>query len=289
MKLLIPKRAAWTLALLAAHAAQAEPGSQPDWAVQVEAGPVAFRGLASFDDVGKPGTMMYPAPNVVGLLAGIVTHAVIARSTLDNKKTGIEEQADKVLDPYREHLAGLTREALVQAALPMTTVGHGRLLPAGGAAGDALVVRAAPVFSMTQDQTALVLDNAVVISPTGSGARAGYQNTVRVVSRPLTGVDPAAYWGAEHARALKEESARMLAQSLDLAVADAAVARPQQGAPAQRTVRYAEGGKEVFERAEVINEKCGRAVLRNLRGWLMSVPLVKQQMPADPDCTSTVR
>jgi hypothetical protein len=277
------KHAAWALALLAAPAALAGTAAPPDWAVQVAAGPVAFQGLANLDGVGQPSTMVYPAAGVVGLLAGIATHAVLVRSSLADTKDKIAQQADKVIDPYREHLAGLTQEALALAALPMTSVGHARLLAAGATAGPELVVHAAPVFSMTQDQTALVLDNTVVI--TGVAGGKAYQNTVRVVSRPLAQVDPVSYWGAEQARALKQESARLLAQSLDLAVADAAQVRPaQQAAPVQRTVRYAEGAKEVFERAEVIDEKCGRVVLRNLRGWLMSVPLTKPSA-ADPGCT----
>jgi hypothetical protein len=39
-----------------------------------------------------------------------------------------------------------------------------------------------------------------------------------------------------------------------------------------RTVRYQEGGAEKIERAQVLEQQCGRTVLRTLRGWLLSVP-----------------
>jgi hypothetical protein len=40
-----------------------------------------------------------------------------------------------------------------------------------------------------------------------------------------------------------------------------------------RTFRYPEGGVEKMERAQLVEAHCGRALLRTLRGWLMSVPV----------------
>jgi hypothetical protein len=40
-----------------------------------------------------------------------------------------------------------------------------------------------------------------------------------------------------------------------------------------RTVRYRLGGEERMERAQVLSERCDRLLIRNLRGWLMSVPV----------------
>jgi hypothetical protein len=283
------KQAAYALcalALVAQQGALAEPQARP-WAVRAEAGPVPFKGVANDDELGKEGTMMYPAPNLIGLVAGIAAHAALVSSGREDAKRKSEEAADKVLDPYRQYLSGFTQEALLRAALPLTTVGQGKLLAAGEPSKD-MLVHAAPVFAMTQDRSALVLESVVVIS--GPGGAPAYQNTVRVVSQPHTQADLTAYWGAAKASALKEESAHLLAQSLDLALA--AASRPAAAeTPRYRSVHYAEGGKELVERAQVLSERCGRAVLRTLRGWLMSVPLTKTApgADADPGCAGTTR
>jgi hypothetical protein len=39
-----------------------------------------------------------------------------------------------------------------------------------------------------------------------------------------------------------------------------------------RTIRYLEGTAEKMERAQLINEHCGRLLIKTLRGSLMSVP-----------------
>jgi hypothetical protein len=49
-----------------------------------------------------------------------------------------------------------------------------------------------------------------------------------------------------------------------------------------RTYRYLQGGVERSERAQQVAGNCSRAVLRNLRGWLLSVPL---RPAGDAPCT----
>jgi hypothetical protein len=99
------------------------------------------------------------------------------------------------------------------------------------------------------------------------------------VSTPhkIQGQDLAAHWGDDEARTLKAESAQLMALSLAIALAqsDAPVAPAGTASAPFRTVRYLQGKKELFERAQVLDEHCGRALIRNLRGWLMSVPLAR--------------
>lgn len=275
------------LAALLMVVLEASASSGASWAVQVPApDKVRFKGVAAMDTIGKPGApVVYPAAGAAGLVAAIITHGVIASAIARGERSDIEKAADKVLDPYQPSLDSFTQRELLQAAAAFSAHGAPRWLAASDQADkvDAWVVASNPMFSMTQDRAALILDNEILIKVPGS--KAAYANTVRVVSAVQAHEDLAAWWGDGEARALKEQSARLLAASIDIAL-DAATAAPAPGeagvAPAaQRTVRYREGGKEVFERAEILREDCDRLLLRNLRGWLMSVPRLK---PAQADC-----
>jgi hypothetical protein len=231
--------------------------------------------------------MMYPAPNLAGLMAGIVAHGLVAGSMRDSAMSKAEKKADKVLDPYRAGLAGFTWRDLGQAAMAGSVLDGAALLAAGEAASGK-VVDTAPVFFLTQDRDALVLDNSIAISPgsaPGSAPGSGepWRNVIRVVSQP----HPADDWGSDSARVIKAESANLLAMSLAIAMEQAAAPPSPGTAPQYRTIRYKLGAREVFERAELLKEHCGRALIRNLRGWLMSVPLSKPAQPAGPDCTHT--
>jgi hypothetical protein len=269
---------AWAVAMAPA---MADGGAGDHWAVRLTpAQDVVFKGMPRGEDGGSAGAMMYPAPNIAGLVAGIVTHGVIASSIQDNAKTRSEKLADKVIDPYRASLAGFGTDALGRAALEKSTLGGARLLSGAETAGGN-VIDSTPIFYMTPLRDALVLDNSVVVM---QGAGQPYRNTVRVVSRRHEADDLRAYWGADDAQVLKSEAAALLALSLDIATGQAGKAVSTGGAGAQyRTVRYLLGAQESFERAEVLDERCGRALLRNLRGWLMSVPLSKPARPAEPD------
>ncbi|NNG21697.1 hypothetical protein [Telluria aromaticivorans] len=240
------------------------------WAVRTPPSDrVPFKGVASMDDVGKPGAMLYPAAGAAGLIAAIVTHAVIASSVRDHEKSEIEKAADKILEPFDASLATFTLRDLVLGASALSRHGEPRWL-ASNEKAEAWVVSSKPVFSMTQDRAALILENDVTLTP--PSGQPVYANRVRVISSVHLYENLAGFWGEDQARALKAESVRLLAASVDIALDDAIVPRPAASPGAQRTVRYPEGGKLVFERAEIIKEACDRMLLRNLRGWLVSVP-----------------
>jgi hypothetical protein len=87
-------------------------------------------------------------------------------------------------------------------------------------------------FFLTQEGDALLLDNTVKITRAGAQP---YQGTIRVVSAPhkIQAQDVAAHWGADDARALKVESAQLMALSLEIALAqnDAPAAAAATAAP----------------------------------------------------------
>ncbi len=125
---------------------------------------------------------------------------------------------------------------------------------------------------MTQDQSALIVENVVAIYSPGATPPAAYRNLVKVVSSEKAAPDLIVFWTADNGRNIKEESAAILAESLDIALRDA-MGGPDKGGGADRTIRYREGGAERMERGQQISGRCNRIVIRTLRGGLMSVPI----------------
>jgi len=275
--LAVPPCAAQDGKLALGEVKQVVPASAAWQVVMPAADKLDFRGAVAFDGAGLQGRgILYPAPNLVGFLAAVLTHGAIASSEQERQKARMREEADKVLEPYRPALDKLLPGPLAAAALVrMRAGGSKRLLTVVDPTGADWVVEMAPVFSLTQDERALVLDNAVSVRSPGAKSAVVYQNVVRVVSLPRPASnDKAAQseaWLADDARLLAHESASLLAESLDLVLGDLARG-PGAAAPEHRTLRFPEGGTVRIERATVLVERCDRAEIRTLRGWLMSVP-----------------
>lgn len=270
---------AWMMAVAAPDATApriADPATI-HWAMELPASEkVVFRGVVSFDQAGVGAvSMMYPAPNAVGLLAGVLTHALISKGSREAQKTKIETEANKVLEPYQSVLDGFRYTELVERSKAWTLSGTQLpVLPRGAAHPDAWVILVTPVFSLTQDQTTLVLDNTVAFYPPGESKHSAYVNTIRVIADAQTDPDPTVYWMTKDGEALKEQGGQLLGESLDIAFADAAAVPASTIAPF-RTIRYMEGNAERMERGQPITEQCDRVLLRSLRGTLMSVPVKK--------------
>jgi len=259
------------------------------WALRVPTvEKVVFRGSVNHDATGLAmGPMMYPAPGPVGFLAAIVTHGLLNEGMRQSQKNQIQASADEVLQPLAPVLGGFTHQRLFEAGRQRSQVAQrARLLAVTEPPGADWLVESAPMFSMTQDRRALVLDNAMRIFAPGS-TTVSHAQTVRVVSAPLPAPAPAAegadaaqpaddpsvaVWLDEQGRRLTDESATLLAESLDIALGEAVAPASDDKTP-QRTFRYAEGGGERMERAQLVSERCGRRVIRTLRGWLMSIPV----------------
>ena len=233
---------------------------------------VAFHGAVNFDKAGGAGgaAMLYPAPGLVGLVAAVATHAIVSGTMRDAEKERIRTQADKVLAPYQSVLGAYTHQELMQASLAHIKTGGAKqiIMQAAAPAPGDIVIDSVPLFYLTQDHQALILDNAISIKTAGRATP--YENTIRIVSPERGDGAGPDVWLGDDAGMLKWESARMYAQALDIALAD--MATP--GAPAlpYKTVRYNEGANERMERAQLISESCDYLVLRTLRGNLMAVP-----------------
>lgn len=241
---------------------------------------VVYRGVVSFDAAGTgAGNIMYPAPNAAGLLVAIITHGVIMESAREMQKNRMQSDADRVLSPYEAVLKDYSYNDLAQRALKrMTARGTKRLLQVSESPDAERMIEGTPVFFMTQDQSALVLDSTVTIHAPGAATPA-YQNTVRVVSKAREEENIVDFWNADQGEALKEQSAILLAEAMDIAVRALLAGASSDGNPS-RTIRYMEGKTEKMERGQLMSEHCGRVVIKNLRGWLMSVPVRPAATPA---------
>lgn len=275
----------------AAIAAPAKIARDSGWAARLPAqDKIDYRGAVNFDAAGSgPGTMLYPAPGLAGFLVAVATHAVIINSVRGNEKSKIQLEADKVLLPYQAALSAYDHRTLFQSALEKTatSLAKAEVLEARAAAGGTWVVESAPVFLMTQDQRALILENTVAVFAPGPAAPPVYQNLVRVVSVAEPEDDIASRWNADQGLRLKERSAELLARSFEIAI-DAAGAPAPGAAATQRTFRYPEGGRERMERAQLVSAGCDRVVIRTLRGWLMSVPVRSEDAAAAAPCAGSL-
>lgn len=248
---------------------------------------VTYRGVVNLDEAGMgTGSMMYPAPNAAGLLAAVITHGFIVDAQKKAQKDKLQAEADKVLLPYQAVLSEYKHIDLMQRALEKASTGGSKKLVAfSEKPGADWFVESRPVFLVTQDQSAIILDNAISIYAPGAPAAAAYQNVVRVVAKAREETDLASFWTANQGEKLKEESARLFADSLDIAFGELATGSSKDN-NAHKTVRYLEGNVEKMERGELVSQNCSRVVIRTLRGWLMSVPARRSAATAVDECGS---
>lgn len=280
--------------------------AQRTWSLRLPAvDRVEFRGSVSADPAGLgTSAMVYPAPGVAGLLVAMAVHGLVNSSRLQNQQDQLRQADSQVLQPYEPVLAAFTHRQLMQAGVQkMSAPGGKRLLAASESAGGDWLVESTPVFSMTQDQRALVLDNTVRIVAPGS-SKTTYAQTIRWVSAalaapapptatnapadsasaaapdPLTPTDQppapevdgiAALWLESQGLRLTDVSSSLFAATLDVAFNDALTPLGDVQA-AHKTFRYFEGGREKMERAQLVSQRCDRTLIRTLRGWLMSIP-----------------
>ncbi|WP_431478255.1 hypothetical protein [Massilia eburnea] len=269
--------------LPAANAAESAASAPADaiWALSLPAREnIDFRGQVNFDKAGQePGTMLYPAPGVAGFIVALATHAAVVKGKMKEQRSEIEADADRILVPFRKSLDTFSYGELAERAFPAAS--GVPWLGSGSRPQSGWLIASSPVFYMTQDQSALIVDNTVSVFQAGSELPV-YTNTVRVVSRAVEVENEAVFWQWNGGVRLREASAALFRASVEIARAHA-LAPVAAAAGAQRTFRYLEGKNDAVERAEPISEQCGRALVRNLRGWLMSIPL-KHARPAAPGC-----
>lgn len=268
----------WHAAQALAQAA-AGPAAAPREAVAVvvpEA--VVWRGVPAPTGAGSAAAMLYPAPTPLLGLVAVLTHGALMSGARAAEEKRLQDEADQSLSPYQPALSAWTPRAVFDAALPLSAA-QPAVAVAEGQGRERWRVLALPTFALHADRSRLVLDNQLRITDT-TGAGLPFDVMVRVLSNRR--VDDAAFDPAEEAAQLKQETARLLAHSIDVALHARGLPAGEAGPPF-RTHRYQDGGRESMERAQLLGTGCGRVVLRTLRGWLLSVP---QKTEAQPACAA---
>ena len=262
--------------------------SETKWSLRLpQEAQVSYHGLVNYDNAGmSSGPMTYPAPNVAGFVAAIITHAIIVDSVKKAQKDKLQTAADNVLSPYKEVMETFTFSDLVRRAIPKLPTGlHTRFLESSLDPAREIVVESAPVFYHTQDRQAIIIENLVAIHVPGNGPESDYKATVRVVSTPIADGDAIVEQTANNGEKLKDVSAKLFAESFEIAFRDAHDTSDKEKFP-QRSIRYREGGIEKIERAQVLSSQCNRLLIRTLRGVLLSVPIQPTSTGTNEACTT---
>ena len=278
MKLTSRRRFAGLVALSLSHAggvqAQQAPVSAPVISLGVQAdAAVPIKGVVNMDAAGGgAGGMMYPAPNLIGLMVAVATHGVLADSTQRAERARIEAEADKVAVSYRVAAQGFLHQHLFQSvsAMPGSLASGAPLVSVTHVPQDHPVLVANPVYSVSQDERGLVLD------ATMEWRRAGQADPVtmqaRAVAQPLEGADASKIWLADGGARFKQEAAALLAHVIDASYRQLNASAQTSSALEQQTVRYWVGGTKRVERAAVLPSGCGYRAYRTLRGEILVVP-----------------
>ena len=251
------------------------PLNERSWMLRVPLdAPVAFQGALGNEgvDVGGGG-MLYPAPNVAGFLAAVITHGLIVEAQKSKRARDMQAAADKVLEPYRPALSDFSHEQLAQSWLAdKTVVTHKALRGVDEpVTADSWLIEALPVYTLAQDQRSVTLDLIVAVREPGEPNPPRYQRRVSIVSAPRVEADGVNSWLADRSGALRDTSRQMFAESLNIALRMMNVDLDKLDAPF-RTIRYTAGTTERMERAQLLEARCGRMLIKTLRGTLMSVP-----------------
>jgi hypothetical protein len=257
------------------------------WSVKLPADKeVIFHGIINADELGlNAGGMVYPAPTPLGFLAAIATHAIILDGTKRRQLSQQQENADKVLLPYLPVIDKMDARNLIKSALAVSAQGKtAKIIETTPNPQTETIVESAPVFWMTADQESIIVDNVLSIRKPGSTEKPAYSNVIRVVSPAHNASAPQTYWMGNGTN-LWETAVKLLAESIEIGLKDANTASADE--KPFRTIRFNEGKQEKMERAQLLEERCGRMLLKTLRGSLMSVPRLKSanNVPVEASCT----
>jgi hypothetical protein len=260
-----------------AHAAEAALIASGQIALRLPAQDgVQFSGLASSDFAGGSAANIVYFGGPIGLIAGVITQGAVEKHQQNKQKQLMQEQADRVLDPYQPSLSRFYNTELMQRALDgLPTDGAKSLLKNADPAGAGLTIECAPSFLVTHGARALVLINPISIHRASATAKTPpmFKNVIKIVSapRPPQAEGQEDNWISGDGAELKALAVEELRDSLSLALTDSLQGLPLLS-PEFKNVRYWEGHSEKIEHAQVLTELSDHMVLKSLRGWVLWVP-----------------
>lgn len=248
----------------------------PTWQVDLQR-PVTLRGLPALDSTGgAAGGMLYPAPNLIGFFAAVLTHAALSSGAQAAQKQAAQAAADAAWSALQPVQAVLEPSGWWPAVLARPHAPAGSRLavpdPTGRANG---AVKVVPTLALSQDAELLLLDTGFAL-PAKTEA-APLEVLVRVVAPPVGPLPAREHWLSQDGATLRDTSADLMAHALAMVVRYGHA--PMADDPPPRTWRYPVGKGLQSERAQLLGATCSRLLLRNLRGWLLSVPALPDDKP----------
>ncbi|QFT57000.1 hypothetical protein [Microbulbifer sp. THAF38] len=230
-----------------------------------------FRGQVNYDNLDvNHGQMAYIGVTPGAFAGSILAHALIVGAAGDSKKKAEQEEADKILDLYREAIATFTAANLTKAAVVDFQQKNIAFNVWEAENSDPWIVQSYPMFFLSQDRSTLTLKNSVSIFEKNNRENPAYQNLIEVVSSPVnedkSNVIPVA--------ALNELSIKLFVDSL--VVMKTELSGEHKLDSKEKTLSFYSGGKKVYERGRILSESCDRMSFRTLRGWVKSVPIERK-------------
>jgi hypothetical protein len=245
--------------------------------------PITFVGKKSLNGNGQgAGGMMYPADTAGVFLVSILAHAAVSGSVEKSRLNKEQEEANKVLEPFSQHIAVVDTDYLSNelrlkissSPLEKFTFLHGD----NQSENSKWQIKVTPVFLMTQSKSSFLLYNKMTFvdrellyskkkkaqKKLKKGALNPYEKLVVIVSDPVLEEDATNYWFRESAKSLYLESFQ-LGVGRQFGSLESAQTK-------QVTIKYLEDGVKKIERGYVISQTCKRTLFESLAGEIKSVP-----------------
>lgn len=252
--------------------------------------PITFVGKKSLNGSNQTSpAILYPADTAGLFLVSILTHATMSGAVEKSRLSKEQEEANKVLEPFNQHIAivdtgYLSNELQLnvsESQLDKFTFLHGDQQ----SESSKWQINVVPVFAMTQSKGSFLLYNKMTFidrslintkkKKTQKKAKKGtpnpYEKLVVIVSDPVLETDTANYWLRDEAKVFRDSVKTLYIESFQLGVSrQFGSLEPAQAK--QITIKYLEDGLKKIERGYVISQTCRRTVFESLAGEIKSVP-----------------
>lgn len=252
--------------------------------------PITFVGKKSLDGSSQgAGGMMYPADTAGVFLVSILAHAAVSGSVEKSRLNKEQEEANKVLEPFSQHIAVVNTDYLSNelrlkissSPLEKFTFLHGDKQ----SDNSKWQIKVTPVFLMTQSKNSFLLYNKMTFvdrellylkkkkaqKKLKKGAPNPYEKLVVIVSDPVLEKDAANYWLRDDAKLFRESAKSLYLESFQLGVGRQ-FGSLEAAQTKQVTIKYLEDGVKKIERGYVISQTCKRTLFESLAGEIKSVP-----------------
>ena len=241
---------------------------------------ISFYGQRMASEVSSNGAgMMYPGGDAASFFVAIAMHAAIQGSVTSAAEQARIEEANIVLEPFKDTLDSLYLSDLMPDSLlsNLSSETNNDLLKLteGSSLVDGWNVVIDPVFIMSRSQDSITAKVIMDISdmrdmPTTQIKAPGYRRTIYLQSLPTYGKDE---WLQSDGEKFKATLQSLIGSSIDLGISDFSGLLPEKE-PSATTVRYLDNGQKKVERGYLITQNCNHLTFESLRGEIKSMPKI---------------